>query len=418
MQANLWESANDCIFKRTKKVFKSAFLLLVLKMFHLKKMTGASMRQSFTIIIMTSLIFSSCRKELNDPVLESMASSTSSAAHMGLTVDAGPVRMVVYPDNTTTKLLGDGWGHGKITFKWKQVSGNSTVTIDHPDDKNTKISNLKPGVYTFCLTATDRGGISRSDTTSITVLKKMIWYIESTKREALVHFPSGSGPAPVIFAFHGHGGSNYGFAEKRFELAWPKAIVVYPQGLPTKSHLDEVGKKSGWQHEVGEVNNRTGVKDQDIKFFDAMLSTFVKKYDANADQIFVHGWSNGGSFIYDVLWPERGNKIAAISSAAATVHSTKGKKRLPVMQIAGKNDPLVKFIYAEESVKEVRNLNECISNEYTWAAGSDGISGTRYWSPLHTPVIFLQYNGGHDYPSSVAPFVVKFFKMVAWRTNE
>ena len=39
----------------------------------------------------------------------------------------------------------------------------------------------------------------------------------------------------------------------------------------------------------------------------------------------------------------RGDKLAGISSAAAVLNTTKGKAPLPVMQIAGKSDPLVFF---------------------------------------------------------------------------
>jgi len=357
-------------------------------------------------------MFSSCRKEASDPVLSSVAAATSADAHGSLTVDAGPGRKVVYPNDNSTKLFGSGGGNG-VTYRWTQISGNSNAIIERPNDKNTNVSHLTPGVYTFSLTATDRSGNSRKATTSVTVLQKMTWKVDGNVREALVHVPGGSGAAPVIIAFHGHGGTDLGFAEKGFELEWPQAMVVYPQGLPTKSHDDKEGKKSGWQHEAGEVNGHTKDKDQDIKFFDAMLSTFQSKYHVNSKQVFVHGWSNGGSFIYDVLWPARGNKLSAISSAAATLHATKGKTPLPAMQIAGKSDPLVKFIYAQESVGEIRKLNKCNSNAIPWATQENGISGTRYWSPLHDPVIFLEYNGGHDYPADVAPFVVKFFKMVS-----
>lgn len=415
MQTNLRRSCFDCIFIRTAKAFKLALQPSLLPLSQLKKIFVVRSFQLFALI----MLLSSCRKELNDPILDSAASAASDAAKKELMVDAGPVRKVVYPDNTSTKLYGSGGGKG-VSFKWKQIRGSSVATIDHPTDKNPNVSHLKPGLYFFTLTATDRNGHSQTDTTAVTVLQRMEWHISGTEREALVHLPTGSGSekAPVIFAFHGHGGTNLSFAEKGFELEWPRAIVVYPQGLPTKSHDDREGKKYGWQHEVGEVNNHTKVKDQDIKFFDAMLSTFERRYNANPKEIFVHGWSNGGSFIYNVLWPERGNKLAAISSASATLLATKEKNRLPVMHIAGKFDPLVKFIFSLQSLKAVLNLNRCNLNANKWGIEKDGIYATRYWSPLHSPVVFLQYYGGHEYPSDVAPLIVKFFKSVAWKIDD
>ncbi|MFN6052439.1 MAG: hypothetical protein ACK47R_16560, partial [Planctomycetia bacterium] len=57
--------------------------------------------------------------------------------------------------------------------------------------------------------------------------------VEGVEREALVQFPAlESATAPVLFFFHGHGGSAQN-ALKRFGLNkhWPEAIVVFMQGL-------------------------------------------------------------------------------------------------------------------------------------------------------------------------------------------
>ena len=65
------------------------------------------------------------------------------------------------------------------------------------------------------------------------------------EREALVIAPTRddpSGKAPVLFAFHGHGGDiNDAQLTMHFEKAWPEAIVVYMQGLPTDSLSDPQG---------------------------------------------------------------------------------------------------------------------------------------------------------------------------------
>lgn len=69
------------------------------------------------------------------------------------------------------------------------------------------------------------------------------WMIEGVERTALVRVPvakpSKAKPSadraehPIVFAFHGHGGSVHRFARQRFEDHWPDAIVIYPQGLPS-----------------------------------------------------------------------------------------------------------------------------------------------------------------------------------------
>src|SRR4051794_6061281 len=122
-------------------------------------------------------------------------------------VDAGAIRRVIYPATTSATLLGSGSdAEGPVTFQWKQVGGNSVAKIVRPKNDTTKVNNLKPGLYTFVLSGTDKNGVTRSDTTHITVLEKLTWTtLGNFRREALVH-PStgGTGPAPVIFAWHGH----------------------------------------------------------------------------------------------------------------------------------------------------------------------------------------------------------------------
>src|SRR5947199_9757641 len=102
------------------------------------------------------------------------------------------------------------------------------------------------------------------------------WTVDGVEREALVFLPSASSKSksPVIFAFHGHGG-NMHFAARgmAFQNAWPDAIVVYPEGLPTPGMvLDREGKKAGWQDYAGQENNR------DLKFVDEMLKSLREKY--------------------------------------------------------------------------------------------------------------------------------------------
>ena len=87
--------------------------------------------------------------------------------------------------------------------------------------------------------------------------QKMEWTIDGAAREALVYAPSreSSGAPPLVFGFHGHGGSSQNAARSfRIHELWPEAVVVYPQGLPTPGRLtDPEGKKAGWQFAPGEL---------------------------------------------------------------------------------------------------------------------------------------------------------------------
>lgn len=379
------------------------------------------------VVMVAALLLAGCRKEqLTGPALNSLANNKSLAAasaNTAPTVDAGPVRRVVVSATERSKsvlsssatLYGRTWDNeGPVTVQWTQTCGNSVAVIEQPNSDTTNVSGLQPGIYTFVLTVTDITGTSRKDSTSVTILQKMTWNIEGVTREALVHVPTSCvGTPPIIFAFHGHGGTDLGFSERAFEVNWPEAIVVYPQGLATKSGADKAGKEAGWQATVGEVNSATGVQDQDLKFFDAMMVTFKNRFKVNNSQVFAHGWSNGGMFVYNVLWSARGDKLTALAPAAAVLSTTSGKKPLPIIHVAGTSDHSVRFSSQQQTVQSDRTLDQCASTGTTWATGPNKMLGTEYTSCINAPVVSLQYDGGHAYPFTIPPYIVKFFKEVA-----
>src|SRR5438445_163380 len=128
--------------------------------------------------------------------------------------------------------------------------------------------------------------------------RSMVWKVENVDRQALIYLPSKSStPAPLIFAFHGHGGTAKNAAKSfHFQDLWPEAIVVYMQGLLTPGRLtDPEGKKPGWQHDSGDS------KDRDVKFFDVVLETLRAQYKIDENRIYATGHSNGAAFTF-VLW--------------------------------------------------------------------------------------------------------------------
>lgn len=99
------------------------------------------------------------------------------------------------------------------------------------------------------------------------------WEVQGVKREALLYVPAkGADQAtgvPLVFGFHGHGGSMRNAARSfRLHEVWPESLVVYMQGLNTPGRLtDPEGKRAGWQSTVGNQG------DRDLLFFDAVLAT-------------------------------------------------------------------------------------------------------------------------------------------------
>jgi len=221
------------------------------------------------------------------------------------------------------------------------------------------------------------------------------WTVDGVTREAMVYAPSSprvkTNEAPLLFAFHGHGGTMRNAARAfNYQSIWPEAIVVYPQGLATPGRLtDPEGKKAGWQFAIGEQD------DRDLKFFDAMLETIEKDYRVDKRRIYVTGHSNGGGFTY-LLWAARGDTFAAVAPCAAAAPRLMNQlKPKPVLHLAGETDPLVKFAWQKQTMDALRRLNQCGEGQ-PWQP-----SCTLYPSKINAPVVTFIHPGGHGVPDVI-----------------
>lgn len=230
--------------------------------------------------------------------------------------------------------------------------------------------------------------------------RRMEWTIDGVKRTAIVVFPAEQkGAAPVIFGFHGHGGTAaYAAAKFGYQRYWPEAICVYMEGLPTPGITDPKGEKRGWQKRLGDQG------DRDLKFFDAVLETIRKDRKVDDARIFAAGHSNGGAFTY-LLWEQRPQIFAAFAPAGAWIRAEKGLKPKPAMHIAGKNDPLVPFAGQNRMMEQIRTYNGCTEKSRTWAKDCE-----IYDSPSGTPLVAMVLDGGHEFPKEAPELIVRFFK--------
>jgi polyhydroxybutyrate depolymerase len=235
-------------------------------------------------------------------------------------------------------------------------------------------------------------------------LERLTWTVDGVEREALVHVPAhgGSTGTPLVFAFHGHGGSDRQ-ASRSFRLheVWPDALVVYPQGLPTAGQLtDQAGKEAGWQGCAGSQG------DWDLKFFDVMLADLQKRYHVDAKRIYATGHSNGGGFTY-LLWAERGSAFAAFAPSSAVL--ARGNSKFtpkPVLHLGSPNDPLVKWAWQEKMID--RDL------EVDGAGPRRASTGyIEYPSTKGADVATYLHTGGHRYPAAAPELIVKFFQVHA-----
>jgi polyhydroxybutyrate depolymerase len=209
---------------------------------------------------------------------------------------------------------------------------------------------------------------------------------------------------PLVFVFHGHGGNSQQVSNSfNVHNLWPEAIVAYPQGVPTPGRLtDPEGKRNGWQHTQGDHD------DRDLKFFDALLAKLKSDYRVDEKRIYCTGHSNGGGFTF-LLWINRGDVFAAVAPSAAAMNPRLGRpKPLPVIELAGENDPLVKYDWQKATMAVVRQINGCQPE-----GKPSGDFCTEYASPTGTPFVAYIHPGGHQFPRGAAERFVEFFQQHA-----
>lgn len=224
----------------------------------------------------------------------------------------------------------------------------------------------------------------------------MTWNVAGDKRQAIVYAPtkaSPTGTAPLVLSFHGHGDDMDNFQHTDMHVAWPEAVVVYFEGLPSSDTL------RGWQTEKGQDN------DRDLKLVDTALASLRQAFKVDDARIYATGFSNGANFTY-LLWAERPGVFAAYAPVAArirpSVHLTQPK---PLFHIAGRADRQILFVDQQAAIEA--------------AIRADGVAGTGvscgnectiYGSKTAAPVMTWIHPGGHAYPNSTSERITQFFR--------
>jgi len=231
------------------------------------------------------------------------------------------------------------------------------------------------------------------------------WQVDGVTRNGLVFIPpeARKTPTPVVFVFHGHGGSSRNaMTSFGMDKAWPQAISVHLQGLNTPGRLtDPEGKKTGWQSGSGDQ------KDRDLRFFDVVLESLKRDFKVDAKRVYATGHSNGGGFTY-LLWAERGEVLAAVGpSAAIGARQGKALQPKPLFHLLGDNDPLVKPAWQEAMIVQARKLNGAGDGK-PWGKEA---KATLYPAPDGNDLVVWRHQGGHKFPGREAvAAMVKFFQ--------
>lgn len=227
--------------------------------------------------------------------------------------------------------------------------------------------------------------------------------VDGVTRTGLVFAPESASktPSPLVFGWHGHGGgSRQASMSFHIHTEWPEAVVVYPQGLPSKGKTDPEGKKPGWQQGPNDGEGR------DLKFFDALLAQIEKDYKIDKRRIFSMGHSNGGRFTY-LLWSERGDVFAAFGpSGSPAIGLAYKMKAKPFFHVAGEQDPLVPYSGQKVTIEQLKGLDGIKQGD---AGKKDGYL-TSFTGKNGLEVQTYVHPGGHAYPREVPKLLVEFFK--------
>lgn len=225
--------------------------------------------------------------------------------------------------------------------------------------------------------------------------------VGGVERDALVFLPSmKTAKAPLILAFHGHGGNAKTASHfMGLQNIWPEAIVVYPQGLPTKTTVDPQGLKPGWQISPGQNG------DRDLKFVDEILTHLHQKFSIDDRRIYGTGFSNGGRFSY-ILWAQRPNLFAVFGICAGLIREpVRLTEPKPLLHIAGEKDEVAPFQVQQQTIAIARQINGCSDQGEPCGQGC-----TLYPSSKNAPVEVIIHHGGHIYPPAAPALIVRFFQ--------
>lgn len=227
------------------------------------------------------------------------------------------------------------------------------------------------------------------------------WTVDGVERTALVYIPAEKKPTAVIFQFHGHGGNQRIASRANYHTMWPEAVVVYPQGLPTKGMTDPEGKKNGWQQKQGDEG------DRDLKFFDAMFASLKKEGVVDEKKVFSTGHSNGGRMTY-LLWEARPDVFRGFAPSASPAGVTaRNYTPKPFLHVGSPKDTIVPFAWQKRSIDTLLKVNQCEEKPVKWGACE------RYKSATGNDGLTYIHDGGHQLPAEAREEIVRFFKELA-----
>lgn len=304
-----------------------------------------------------------------------------------------------------------GDGDGKLTRK-ELGSLRAVMNFDADGDGGVTLNELVAGL------AARRNEFQKTESQKRTLKKEVT--VGKLKRTYRLHLPQGhqkkKDPLPLVFAFHGGGGSGASTERKTgfSELADKEGfIVAYPDGIDRHWNDGRANSKSAAHRE----------KIDDLAFVKAMIAEIGKVHAVDPRRVYATGASNGGIFSH-YLAANLSDRFAAIAPviggiARSFLPSFKPAQPVSVLIIQGTEDALVPYsggniayggrgqvIATEEAVRiwvkhngceekpvtgklpDRAPRDKCRVETYTYSKGRNGTS----------VVLYKIVGGGHTWP--------------------
>jgi polyhydroxybutyrate depolymerase len=160
-------------------------------------------------------------------------------------------------------------------------------------------------------------------------------------REYVLYIPNsydGSSSVPLLFNFHGFGGSASDFmndADMRSVAESNTFILVYPQGSCSNG-------ASHWNPCPNGADNKSTADD--FGFVESMISEISTAYSVDLERVYASGYSNGGMMAYG-LANYKSNLIAAVASVSgAMLDCTESSTHpMPIVHLHGTSDGVLPY---------------------------------------------------------------------------
>jgi polyhydroxybutyrate depolymerase len=273
---------------------------------------------------------------------------------------------------------------------------------------------------------------SRAAPTSVTDFNKFLTpgehrgalRLDDRERQFIIVTPTGASsdePRPIVFFFHGAGGSaeqaatTYGWVEKaRAE----RFFIVFPQGLAARSDAPSsfLLNPNIWRDERAGM----GGPVDDVHFFSTLLDKLETVLPIDRRRVFVTGFSNGAAMSF-TLGAHFSDRIAAIAPVSSQSFVTVDPlaRPLPVYYLVGTADPLVPFHGGtatlpwgisrtlppvQQSSDQWARLDGCPAKPQT-VLDKDGVQVLLYGpGRAGSELLFTIVEGnGHHWPGSIEP---------------